>query len=81
MIGLPSALAKVMSPAGYFTPSWYQWANAISKAANKDWGSGVTADRPTGAKIGIGDRYFDTTLVIPIWYDGAIWIKADGTPA
>ena len=79
MIGLPSVLAAISQGTGQFASVWYQWADAITKQANRDWGAGTTAQRPSSA--GVGDRYFDTTLVLPIWYDGAIWIKADGTPA
>lgn len=38
--------------------------------------SGTTAQRPTAR--GIGFRFFDTTLGIPIWWNGAAWINASG---
>jgi hypothetical protein len=44
--------------------------------------SGVTADRPIDnvqAPIPIGQFYYDTTLDRPIWYNGTVWKKADGT--
>lgn len=34
--------------------------------------SGPTAERPTGPYV--GQQFFDTTLVKPIWWDGAAWI-------
>ena len=39
--------------------------------------SGSTANRPT---IGLmtGQFYFDTTLGLPIWWNGTIWVKATG---
>ena len=40
--------------------------------------SGITADRPT-ERLLIGQYYFDTTLGIPIWYDGTDWVDATGT--
>jgi hypothetical protein len=43
--------------------------------------SGVTADRPidTGPiKLRTGQFYFDTTLGLPIWWDGSDWIDAAG---
>lgn len=40
--------------------------------------SGATADRPT-TNLVIGDYYFDTTLGIPIWYDGSGWVDATGS--
>lgn len=40
--------------------------------------SGATANRPT-ERLEVGQYYFDTTLGIPIWYDGTNWINAAGT--
>jgi hypothetical protein len=40
--------------------------------------SGATADRPT-TDLQIGQFYFDTTLGIPIWYNGTVWKNASGT--
>jgi len=56
---------------------WTEWIrNELYPNANLD--SGVTADRPVNGII-VGSRYFDTTLGIPIWYDGTNWIDAQGT--
>lgn len=40
------------------------------------WQSGVTASRP-GAPV-TGTRYFDTTINLPIWYNGSGWQDAAG---
>lgn len=40
--------------------------------------NGATADRPT-LGLQIGQFYFDTTLGIPIWYNGTVWKNASGT--
>jgi len=40
--------------------------------------NGTTANRPT-QNLQIGQFYFDTTLVIPIWYNGTVWKNASGT--
>jgi hypothetical protein len=40
--------------------------------------SGTTANRPT-ERLEVGQYYFDTTLGIPIWYDGTNWVDATGT--
>jgi hypothetical protein len=40
--------------------------------------NGITADRPT-QNLQIGQFYFDTTLDIPIWYNGTVWKNASGT--
>jgi hypothetical protein len=38
---------------------------------------GVTSERPTEG-LAIGLFYFDTTLGIPIWWDGSNWVDATG---
>ena len=43
---------------------------------------GATADRPVEsvqAPLPIGQFYYDTTLDRPIWWNGTVWKKADGT--
>ena len=43
---------------------------------------GTTADRPVSTvqvPLAIGQFYYDTTLDRPIWYNGTVWKKADGT--
>ena len=42
--------------------------------------NGATADRPT-QNLQVGQFYFDTTLGIPIWYNGTDWVDATGTVA
>ena len=39
---------------------------------------GTTAQRPT-FNLPIGATYFDTTLGIPIWYNGTHWVNSSGT--
>ena len=44
--------------------------------------SGTTANRPVSTvqiPLAIGQFYYDTTLDRPIWYNGTVWKKADGT--
>jgi hypothetical protein len=40
--------------------------------------SGPTANRPATFLV-IGQTYYDTTLGIPIWYNGTVWKNASGT--
>jgi hypothetical protein len=40
--------------------------------------SGTTKNRP-GAQLFIGQMYFDTTLGIPIWWNGTHWVNSVGT--
>jgi hypothetical protein len=44
--------------------------------------SGPTANRPIStvqAPLPIGQYYYDTTLDRPVFYNGTVWKKADGT--
>jgi hypothetical protein len=44
--------------------------------------AGTTANRPantTNIKLQVGQYYFDTTLGIPIWWNGTNWVNASGT--
>lgn len=43
----------------------------------RDTYTGTTAQRP--AQPVVGQRYYDTTLGIPIWYNGTVWKNAAGT--
>jgi hypothetical protein len=43
---------------------------------------GPTADRPVErvqVPLSIGSSYYDTTLGIPIWWNGTVWKNASGT--
>jgi len=44
--------------------------------------SGTTAERPVSTAqvaLAVGQIYYDTTLDRPIWWNGTVWKKADGT--
>ena len=40
--------------------------------------SGTKIQRPN-SNLSIGNQYFDTTLGIPIWWNGKAWVNASGT--
>jgi hypothetical protein len=40
--------------------------------------SGKTTQRPT-ANLLLGQQFYDTTLGIPIWWNGTVWKNASGT--
>jgi hypothetical protein len=40
--------------------------------------TGTTADRPI-SNLQVGQIYYDTTLGIPIWYNGTVWKNSSGT--
>jgi len=55
-------------------------ARAYRDAINRllrDMMSGTTAQRP--AIPVIAQRFYDTTLGIPIWWNGSVWKNAAGT--
>jgi hypothetical protein len=41
-------------------------------------GSSVTGSRITASSAGVGGRWYDTTLGIPIWSNGTVWKDAAG---
>lgn len=79
-IQLPSVLSAVLQPNNTFQRHWFSWVDAVTDRVNLDYGAGITTARP-GGTLPTGARYFDTTLGLPIWWDGAAWILADGSPA
>lgn len=43
---------------------------------------GATAKRPTATPtfaLSVGQTYFDTSLGIPIWWNGTAWVNSSGT--
>jgi hypothetical protein len=64
-----------LDPGGRFTQAWVQFFQRLSTAL-KPPTAGATTFRPTGAVL--GQFYWDTTLGIPIWWDGAVWVNGAG---
>jgi hypothetical protein len=84
---------KIRAPALPIQPDEYnrsqmdQFQNALRlyftrlddyNSINSVPAAGITADRPV-AELQIGQFYFDTTLGIPIWWNGTVWKNASGT--
>ena len=40
--------------------------------------NGITANRPIASVL--GQHYFDTTLGIPVWWNGTAFVDATGSP-
>ena len=53
-----------------------QLNNYTQATATPDYGT--TVNRPVN-KLQIGQMYFDTTLGIPIWWNGKNWVNYNGT--
>lgn len=65
---------------GFFAKAAGYVYNYLGLRANKL--IGATADRPTGLGTAEkGYQFFDTTLNLPIWWNGSAWVKSDGTTA
>jgi hypothetical protein len=59
------------------TAEWANWFSQVTALGQDLQRSGPTAERPTSG-LYIGKRFFDTTLGIPIVYDGSGWIDYAG---
>jgi hypothetical protein len=60
--------------------TWRNFFSAVFSVLNAMTQSGATTARPT-TFLWVGRPYFDTTLGLPIWYDGTQWVDATGAPA
>lgn len=56
---------------------WQTYFNTTTDLLNALTSSGTTVQRPT-KNLYTGRTYFDTTLGIPIWYRGTVWVNASG---
>lgn len=55
--------------------TWYQEGAGVVEIS----GSGPTGARP-GFPV-LSEQFFDTSLGLPIWWNGAAWVNATGAPA
>lgn len=62
-----------------FASAVVQMFQRVASAVNNP-DAGATADRPASQLV-VGQIYFDTTLGKPVWWSGAVWVDASGTPA
>lgn len=69
-----------VSQFGKMSMPWTEFMANVHRLLSGLIQSGTTAERPT-INLYTGRMYFDETLGLPIWYDGAAWVKADGTAA
>jgi hypothetical protein len=66
---------NVLRPALHLVSQMFQ---RIAIAFNNP-DNGETGERPTEQLV-VGQQFFDTLLVKPIWWDGVTWVDATGTP-
>jgi hypothetical protein len=69
---------SVTQSNGIIDPAWKAFFTDVYNGIFATQQSGITSNRPVKLLF-IGRFYFDTTLGLPIWYNGTNWIKADGT--
>lgn len=60
--------------------SWRNFFSAVFTVLTGLTQSGTTAQRPTSF-LWVGRPYWDTTLGLVVFYDGAVWVDAMGVPA
>ena len=80
MITPPPNQAPVQDKQGKIDAAWQAFFSDAFKYLVAIILSGNTASRPVKG-LYVGRPYFDTTVGRPIWFDGTIWVYADGTPA
>jgi len=83
---IPAPTASTLGGVESAGPTSHQWINEIDTtgvphlsqptAADVIPSSSTTSGRPTGIAVGFMD--FDTTLGIPIWWNGTAWVNASG---
>ena len=54
-----------------------EWFRKVYIVVNDMQNSGTTAQRPA-SDMYVGKPYFDSTLGLPIWWNGSAWIDAAG---
>lgn len=72
-----SSLLPVSENMASWPKPWGNWISQAWRILFDISNSGTTAQRPTTV-LYVSKFYFDTTLGLPIWYDGTQWIDAAG---
>lgn len=78
-LGAPPIKEKIVLDSGEMSMGWIKWFSNVAVAIAGSAVSGPTAQRPIGTPTGFS--YFDTTLGFVVWWNGSIWVDADGVPA
>lgn len=80
MIDPPPNRGKVVNATGEPNNLFASFFTQVFTLCKDISTSGTSANRPQ-KNMYIGKTYFDTTIGKPIWWDGSIWVLADGTAA
>lgn len=74
----PLSSALPASPVGVTWPKpWANWLTRAWQILSAAEQFGTTAQRPT-TQLWVPRPYFDTTIGLPIWWNGTDWIDAAG---
>lgn len=77
---MPSQISQppqATNPDSVLGVGWQEFFNLVVTLLSALTQSGTTAQRPAKV-LWVGRTYFDTTLGIPIWYRGTVWVNASG---
>lgn len=86
IVGCPTAstVALTVTAAPGQTSDLTQWVTTTGAVISGVSGGGIsytasgnTPSRPSVSSV--GSQYFDTTLGIPIWWNGSTWVNSSGT--
>lgn len=69
--------APITDDNGKATVPYLSWWSRTHNLVIALSASGTTINRPV-SNLWTGRPFFDTTLGIPIWYNGTIWVDATG---
>lgn len=77
--GLPNPPLVSPTDPDDFTAPWGAWFSTAGAIIQDVSNAATSTQRPT-TFLYTGKTYFDTTLGLPIWWNGAAWVDATGTP-
>ncbi len=73
----PISAPSINSLSTRISDKWQEFFSATYTGILDLQSSGTTDNRPT-KRLYVGRPFFDTSLGIPIWYNGVNWIDSSG---
>ena len=77
LIDSPPTRSAIQDARGQVSSVWAPWFAKAFSILFATVQSGATADRPAEG-LWLGRQYFDTTLGLPVWWNGTVWKDAAG---
>jgi len=75
---LNSAIENLAGAGSKIKAVWQSWFQLVQIYLAGLTGSGPTSARPT-ANLWVGQPFFDTTINVPIYWDGSTWVTSSPT--